>query len=72
MIEGIKRILKGITAPKITIFLNTGNIVRTRLFPYSSYNTDNMDELRERQYGDIIPHENREAISYRKWWQKWG
>ena len=71
MIKTIKKLLKLLTRPKITIFLKTGNVIRTRLFPFSSYNTDNMEELGKGQYRDIVPHENREALSYRKWYQKW-
>lgn len=67
----IKKLKDYITAPKITIYLKSGNIVRTRLFPYSSYDADNIVDLLNRQYGDIIPHENRESLSYRKWWQRW-
>lgn len=66
-----RRLIKYIKRPKITIYLKSGNVVRTRLYPSTSYDWGSTQDILTKQYGDIITHDNREALSYRAWWQSW-
>ena len=60
----MKRFILWLTRPKITIFLKSGNVIRTR---------KEMCELMdiEFKYIDFIDYESCEFISIRKWWQLW-
>lgn len=64
--------LRKLTLPKVTIFLKSGNIVKTRWWPSHVIEIDDMlGRLKKREEFDLCREENRECVSVRKWWQKW-
>jgi hypothetical protein len=72
MLSILKKIVKWITRPKITIFLNGGCFVTCRKFPYYDEFFPTIIEKSDRnKKADYIYSENVIAVSVRKWWQKW-
>ena len=67
-------VFKLLTRPKITIFLKSGNVIRTRVwpsFPHAVLPADLMNRLVTQEMSDICAEANRECVSIRAWWQSW-
>lgn len=71
----LKDFFQYITRPKITIYLKSGNVVKTRVFPVTPHAVG-FDGLRHRivnqEMSDICGESNRECVCIRAWWEKWG